>query len=419
MTQTLFRAIGLPVLAAALLVGCAHPQPSQPNLAHPQPQQRHVNGSEPISFGKTIIDVPTGEQLGKFYGGVFHVPLVSYTWTAGTTIGAAAFKQQADDELRESGFAVVGDTTELFESETPSRARYQLGATIRNISLNGYDRMAGNFTESTVQVEWQLYDSFTRKVVFKDSNSGYGWQGGNGGGVVTRAFRNALRAEVAESQLASLVATTANQVPSSSFTNLLAITGVKPSQPLALPGDMDKILDGVVILRAGQVTGCGIIVSPDGYVVTSAHLVSGTKEAAVVLKSGLELSGSVVRIDEAQDLALLKIPGQGHHALELALDGPTPVGSEVYAIGAPLGEKLSYSVTKGVVSGYREFDYANFLQTDASISPGNSGGPLVDKSGRVVGIVSWKLFGNSVQGLSFAVPTSLLSKTLGLTLTAP
>jgi S1-C subfamily serine protease len=120
-------------------------------------------------------------------------------------------------------------------------------------------------------------------------------------------------------------------------------------------------------------------------------------------------------VDQAQDLALIKIPGQGHHALELDLEGQTAVGSEIYAVGAPLGEQLSFTVTKGIVSGFREFNQASYLQTDASLNPGNSGGPLVDKSGRVIGIVSWKVSGNAVQGLSFAVPSKLLSKRLGIT----
>jgi serine protease Do len=279
----------------------------------------------------------------------------------------------------------LSDSIQLFGNDTASPARFQLGATIKDITLDVYDRYAGNFNESTMNVEWQLYDTFTKQVVLKESTPGYGWQDGKATGAMPWAFQNALRALVATSRFAEIVATNSPDIPASSYTNSLAITSVKPSHKLALPEDMDKVLDGVVVIRTGHLVAGGVILSADGYIVTAAHVVTGVKEVAVVLKNGLELSGSVVRVDEPQDLALIKIPGQGHHALEPDLDGQTTVGTEIYAIGAPFGERFSFSVTKGVVSGYREFNQANYLQTDASINPGNSGGPLVDKSGRVIG----------------------------------
>jgi serine protease Do len=401
------------VAGVSLLGGCAGPEP-QPNVNHPQSPQRHVNGSQSLAFHRAIIDIPAGKQTGKLYAGTFHQPKLTFTWNGNATVGAASYRQQADAELRESGFTVLGDPSQLFGNDAASQAQFQLGATIKDVTFNAYDKDAGNFTESTVQVEWQLYDSFSKKVVLKESNSGYGWQTGIGPGATPRAFRMALRTLVAESRFAELVATNNADVAAPIYTDALTITTSKLAHGLSLPEDMDKVLNGVVIIRAGRVMGSGVIVSGDGYIVTSAHLVSGAKEAAVVLKNGLELSGSVVRVDEAQDLALVKIPGQGHHALELEVDGQPSIGSEVYAVGAPLGENLSFSVTKGVVSGYREFNKANYLQTDASINSGNSGGPLVDKNGRVVGIVSWKIAGTTVQGLAFAVPIDVMSKRLGI-----
>jgi S1-C subfamily serine protease len=317
--------------------------------------------------------------------------------------------------LRESGFTILGDSVPLFGNDEASQARYQLGATIKDITFDGYNQFAGDFSESTLQVEWQLYDSFTKEIVLNESNSGYGRQSGQGAGAMPSAFRNALRKLVAESRLADIVATNNSDIPAPSYSNWLAISNSNPSRAFSLPADIDKVLEAVVIIRAGQETASGVIISGDGYIVTAAHVVSGVKETAVVLKNGLELSGTVLRVDQAQDLALIKIPGQGHHALELDLEGQTAVGSEIYAVGAPLGEQLSFTVTKGIVSGFREFNQASYLQTDASLNPGNSGGPLVDKSGRVIGIVSWKVSGNAVQGLSFAVPSKLLSKRLGIT----
>jgi hypothetical protein len=90
------------------------------------------------------------------------------------------------------------------------------------------------------------------------------------------------------------------------------------------------------------------------------------------------------------------------------------VGNEIYAIGAPAREDLAFSMTRGIVSGVREIDGQKFLQTDASVSPGNSGGPLVDRKGRAIGVVSWKLAGAAIQGVAFGVPIEAALRGLGL-----
>jgi serine protease Do len=122
-----------------------------------------------------------------------------------------------------------------------------------------------------------------------------------------------------------------------------------------------------------------------------------------------------VRVDEGADVALIKLPGTSHKPLELASDDPA-VGIDVYAIGDPTGEELSSSVAKGIVSGKREIQGHKFIQTDASVNPGNSGGPLIGKDGRVRGIVSMKYAGVEYQGLGFAVPVSEAIAKLNLTL---
>ena len=175
-------------------------------------------------------------------------------------------------------------------------------------------------------------------------------------------------------------------------------------------------MQGVVVLKAGRTRSSGFIVSSDGYILTAAHAVSGLKEISVTLRSGVQLDATVVRLDELQDLALLKVAGNGHHWLERKLGGSTPVGNELYAIGAPGSEELSFSVTKGIVSGYRqrETDKADFIQTDASLNPGNSGGPMLDQSGRVIGIVDWKVMRPGFEGLSFGVPMEVVARRLGI-----
>ena len=185
-------------------------------------------------------------------------------------------------------------------------------------------------------------------------------------------------------------------------------------ETISLPENMEEVMKGVVIMRAGMTVASGFLISEDGYILTAAHVVSGIDETTIKLKSGLELDGQVIRVDEAQDIALVKILGKGHKALRLNTASLPLVGSEVYAIGSPLGEGLSFSVSGGIISGHRESKGLKYLQTDANLNFGNSGGPLINKKGEVVGIVSWKITATGVEGLSFGIPLEIVAERLGI-----
>jgi hypothetical protein len=174
-----------------------------------------------------------------------------------------------------------------------------------------------------------------------------------------------------------------------------------PVTERALPGDLAHIIAAVVVVRQEEGVGSGVLVSPDGFVLTAAHVIEGASRVEVTLDQGSTLPAQVVRVDKDHDVALLHIPGVEHPCL---VGGGAPaVGTEVYAIGSPLHHELGASVTRGVVSGVRTVAGERLIQTDASINPGNSGGPLVDLSGRVVGIVQFKLLGEAVEGLGFGM----------------
>ncbi len=93
-------------------------------------------------------------------------------------------------------------------------------------------------------------------------------------------------------------------------------------------------------------------------------------------------------------------------ALSIGDDANLQLGEELFAIGTPLDEKLGQTVTRGIMSGRREFEGRSFIQTDVSINPGNSGGPLIDETGKVVGVATLKISETGVQGIGFGVPMS-------------
>ncbi len=154
--------------------------------------------------------------------------------------------------------------------------------------------------------------------------------------------------------------------------------------------------------------GSGFIISGDGYVVTNNHVIDGANKISVLLTDGTSHAATIVGHDVANDLAVLKIEATGLNALTWGDSKALTVGSAVTAIGNPLGE-LANTMTSGIVSALgREINIdgtpMTMLQTDASVSPGNSGGPLFDQRGQVVGIVSAKSLGTGAEGLGFAIP---------------
>jgi len=411
--------LALPVISFVFFfAGCTTPTPIEQAAERQKITPRHVNGSQPIAFRRVIIEVPQGKSIGSFHAGLFRISAGTYNWRrSGGIVGSEEFNQVATDELRNSGFDVLGEENKVFGEDNSYKARYQLGATIRDMTFNAYDPVGGNFSEATVLAEWQLQDAFSREIVFAYTNSGYAKLNGFDPSAVSAAFGDALKKMIATSRLADLVATNApTAAPATTGTEPISINVARLDQPRSLPEDMDKVMQGVVYIRAGEMLGSGVIVSSDGYVLTAAHVVSGTKEVAVQFKAGLQLNASVVRVDQEQDLALLKLPGTGYQAVQLNLDAPARAGNELYAIGSPLNEDLAFTVTKGVISAYRERegDKAKFIQTDAALNPGNSGGPLLDKSGRVIGIVSHKIIIPGFEGLAFGVPVDVIAKSLGI-----
>jgi serine protease Do len=161
--------------------------------------------------------------------------------------------------------------------------------------------------------------------------------------------------------------------------------------------------------RQGVSMGTGFIISGDGYVLTNHHVVDGADEVKVRLSDRREFTAKVVGSDEQSDVALLKITASGLPALRIGDSKTLRPGQWVVAIGSPFG--LDHSVTAGIVSAvgrsnpYANQQYVPFIQTDVAINRGNSGGPLLDTRGQVVGINS-QIFSNSggYMGVSFAIP---------------
>lgn len=163
-------------------------------------------------------------------------------------------------------------------------------------------------------------------------------------------------------------------------------------------------------------SGSGLVIAPDGYVLTNHHVVDNAGSLKVSLTEGSSLSASVVGADAATDLAVLRADASGLPAVELGDSGALRVGQLVIAIGNPLG--FQNTVSAGVISALARVLMSqtgrlieNIIQTDVALNPGNSGGPLVDSRGRVVGVNTAIIA--MAQGISFAVPVDTAKWVVG------
>jgi serine protease Do len=192
-----------------------------------------------------------------------------------------------------------------------------------------------------------------------------------------------------------------------------SVVGVKATQIVG-QGPVDELsalLYGRRFRRQQQQDqGSGVIVDEAGYVITNNHVVGESSDISVELSDGSHHKATLVGADPATDLAVLQINASGLTAAPWGDTESLEVGDPVLAIGNPFG--LARTVTSGIISakGRRAIvpgvDYQNFIQTDAAVNPGNSGGPLVNMKGEVVGI-NTAIVGPAYQGISFAIPSSL------------
>jgi hypothetical protein len=181
---------------------------------------------------------------------------------------------------------------------------------------------------------------------------------------------------------------------------------------------LGEALKAAVTIKVTEGHGSGCIISPDGYVITNYHVIKEdtANQVTLLTDKGEMLKAVWVRSNIDYDLALLKITTTGKLTYLMANDsihGAT-IGEPVYAIGTPLDLAFGQSLTKGIVSGIRKKEGKYFIQSDVSVNRGNSGGPLINKKGELLGIINSKMIGEDIQGLGFAIPSYIIEKALNI-----
>lgn len=347
----------------------------------------------PIQFRKIVVNLNRGDKIGTIYGGLLDVPMDDIVWRGGRVPWSnEELSVIFREELEKANYEIVGDPDALFEDPSLWKAELLVAGNVKEIDATvrypwaGYGMFNRAKGEAYMRVDWQVYSRLDSGVVYRTSTEGTGIvekaRKMGDQDIYFEAFAMATRNLLADAGFHDTV--TSESVPLASVPKDMTLTVNRPWGG-AIADRMNDVRSAVVTVFAGDGHGSGTIIDQSGYVITNYHVVGEAKFVKVRLTTGREILGEVNRKSKPRDVALIKIEEGNLPALPLRATD-VEIGSEVYAIGTPIDVSLATTVSKGIVSSFRDMDGKKMIQSDVSVSPGNSGGPLVDSSGSLAGI---------------------------------
>jgi S1-C subfamily serine protease len=380
--------------------------------------ENRASGSRPATLSRVVFALKEGE-VWALWGNRLYCDLSprEVRWKAeNPELDAHRLATVFNEELVSAG--LKSDREEnLFEPESAS-GTLKVGAIIKDMHARicsaprqGMPSRRTFRGSVDMTVEWQVFDPLRRETLARLTTSAKGEQRDRSFDGVERiivdGFRENARALIAMPQfveVANAAASRSDAPPKPADRTTLLIALAKEGKlPIA------DAVGSVVTIFSADGHGSGFLISADGYLLTARHVVGESKTVRVRWSDGFEADGEVLRQDKRRDVALIKAP-TAHSRRPLVLRSTLlNAGDPVYAIGTPLDPKLANTVTKGVASAYRTRigDGLSFLQSDVSVNHGNSGGPLLDERGAVVGFTDWGIMPDGPDtpvGLNFFVP---------------
>jgi serine protease Do len=383
--------------------------------------------TQPVQLLRVVVQPRNGEAWAIAYTSIFlrgeddtRPVYKMMTWTAGRVQEqTAAYTRVFDEELKKAGFA-SDQADSVFGDVAGSAANLKVGVLVDDIEgrfcvdcPNLFNR---NGIPATVimNANWEVYSTLERKVIFKATTHGgadYKDKIGNSFlPAVYEGFRENVRQLLANDDFRKLLTAPVASDSAAMAPSLAPI----PLQRGAAHLSTGQASSAVAIVFAADGSGSGFLVSNDGYLITNHHVVGASKYVKLKWADGSETLGEVIRSDTRRDVALVKADAHGRAPLDLR-PGAVEQGEAVFAIGSPLGEAQQNTMTKGIVSATRMRDGLPYIQSDVAVTHGDSGGPLLDEKGRVIGItVSGLAPAGSPIGLNFFIPIDDALRALSL-----
>jgi len=403
--RTLLLALAL---CAAATSGTAAPR-SDTNAATQVVVAPLPDGSvaRPVALARLRTQLRPDQQVGVYRAGVVCVSPYALLWKQ-IEPQFVNFDQIFGEELKAAGFKPESDPGNLFADQEHVATDLQVGGMIKGLDASYCGDLLHVSGKIRIDVEWQVYSTLRREVIatistheMAEKSRGMGGKD-EGRSLAQLAFAANVRGLLANEAFRKIVVAPDPVMPSA---EAIAAT----QAPIVLAGQTKgtvRIADAVgsvVSVFSGDAFGSGVLVSSDGYVLTNHHVVAGAKVVRIRWSDGLETPGEVVRSDKRRDVALIKTAPRGRTALAVNRAIPA-AGTPVYAIGTPLDPKLQSTVTRGVVSASRIVNGFSFIQGDVPVTHGNSGGPLLDERGAVVGLTDWGVPAEAGSVLNFFIP---------------
>jgi serine protease Do len=308
--------------------------------------------------------------------------------------------EKINKDLSDIGFKVNIAEQTLFE-EKLDKVDFSIGAEV----ISTYVKTLGTsgFNISTI-VKWVVYDMNNEKVVLNINSFGYSnsKKARDFSQEYELALRDAMNHLIYNDEFQNIVSSKVTRKEEKDVQEALTINFIEK-----VPDNEEDILNytkkATVTIKTNEGHGSGFFISADGYLLTNDHVIKNANTIEIELNSGLIIDAEVIRQDTKNDVALLKVVGKGFKSIPIFSEKVT-TGIEVYAVGTPADVNLGQTVTKGIISGKRVIEENTYIQTDVSINKGNSGGPLINVKGEVLGIVSAKLSGYGIEGIGFGIP---------------
>ncbi|MDR1396811.1 MAG: S1C family serine protease [Desulfarculales bacterium] len=362
-----------------------------------------------IALGKIVFAMPSGQNIGtRHYGSPCVLFLDNNYWGEVAEGCLSSFKEVFYHVLRNHNYSIAGDPNDMFQNETIDLADLLIGIKVIDATLDiCHDTFIRDFSKanssSTIAIEWQVYNTLDRKVVLKVTTYAAGQTesaSNDLGESLDLAFENAMLEFIANKDFRQLIISENDKVVSDNTVNFDFSSYF---YNIATPKDsitMADVQKSVVTVQVGARHGSGFVVA-DGLIITNYHVVEGASRVRLVTHDNRKIDGVVVAGNAHRDIVAILAPNLSLPHIKIRNSSVT-IGEDVYAVGSPDQIEFSGTVTKGVVSSFRNLNQQNWIQADASINPGSSGGPLVDAKGNVVGIST--LGRSDLQGIFFYAP---------------
>jgi len=359
-----------------------------------------------LGIRSAVFAAKPGDRVGETHKGWVQLSDHPILFTPPSEIQGSALTAEIANHLRGLGYPVSLPGVTAFPEAGRVPTQVELGLVVRTLLIEGFDRPEAAYQRAQVECEWQLFDNSQQTVIYSSRTPGVAQEPGFAGPVVSAAILNSLQRVTAQREFAAAIARdsgepsrTARGEDGQTAIAMLRLVGAR-LRGIEHQFALKEQRDSFVTIRSDNAVGSGFIITADGYVLTAAHVIGGQAHVDVELASGVTLRASCVRTDVDSDAALIRLPGAGYRPVSIQRQVPG-IASHVYAVGTPSG--LALTVTDGVLSSVRPDGSVHVLQTSASVSPGSSGGALLDSRGNAIGIVISKVVEADTEGLGFAV----------------